>query len=66
MADYSGNQKLCATCAYWTGTRNLNFSATWVTNCASEGRCAVNRRVIKTTIANLCACSNWKKWEVLK
>lgn len=64
--DYSGNSKLCATCAYWAGQRDVNQFCSWVTNCAGNGRCTVNRCVIKTTMANQCACSSWKKWPVLK
>lgn len=63
---YSGNSKLCATCVHWMGQRDINGSGSWVTNCADSGRCTANRCVIKTTIANQCACFDWKKWPVLK
>ena len=64
--DYSGNSKLCATCAYWAGQRGCNNFGTWVTNCSNEGRCAIPNGPIKTTMANTCACFSWKKWPVLK
>ena len=66
MADYFGNQKLCATCVYWAGPRSLNTTATQVTNCANDGRCTANKCIIKTTMANQCACFDWKKWPALR
>jgi flavorubredoxin len=29
MADYSGNQKLCATCVYWIAQRDVDLYNTW-------------------------------------
>ena len=64
--DYSGNLKLCATCAYWVGQRDCDTFRTWVKNCSNEGRCALPNGPIRTTPANKCACLNWEKWSVLK
>lgn len=66
MADYSGNQKLCATCANWLGSRSIDSFGTWVKDCGSEGKCAITRTGIKTTPANRCACFDWEKWRALK
>lgn len=40
MSEYSGHQKICATCAYWIAQRDTDFSNSRVKDCANEGRCA--------------------------
>ena len=68
MADYSGNLKLCATCAYWIAQRDVNQFNTHAVNCASEGRCAIPQGPFRHSmrLSNSCACMNYLKWPVLK
>lgn len=68
MADYFGSYKLCATCTYWAGQRNVDRFGNCVTNCAGEGRCA-NPQAPHWNgqrMANSCACFSYEKWSVLK
>ena len=64
--EYAASLKLCATCAYWLGQRDINIYGTMVLKCREEGRCAVPHGPIRITPANKCACFDWKKWTVLK
>ena len=68
MADYSGHQKLCATCVYFIAQRDVDIYNTWVRNCESQGRCAIPQGPFRNAqrSANMCACFNYQKWPVLK
>ena len=68
MADHFGSQKLCATCVYWIGRRDVDLYGSKVTNCDQEGRCAIPSGPHRNTQrqANFCACSRYEKWPVLR
>ncbi len=68
MMDYSGNQKLCATCVYWIAQRDVDLYGSRVTDCVGTGRCAIPQGPHRNSqrAANMCACWNYQKWPVLK
>ncbi|HNW43309.1 MAG TPA: hypothetical protein PKI19_02320 [Elusimicrobiales bacterium] len=39
MGTWNREQKVCATCAFWTGKRDLDFSGEIFTTLETEGRC---------------------------
>lgn len=60
----------CATCAYWTGFREVdNHGLRVILDTADEkGRCAIPRGAAKgrQQPANNASCRGWNKWPVLK
>lgn len=65
---YNGSHRLCATCAYWTGAREITSGSTSVTNCEGTGKCAIPNGPLRNfeRLGNTCACQDWKKWPVLR
>ena len=65
---FGSNQKMCATCAFWTGQRECDSYGMNVKNCTGYGKCAVPNGPFKNSdrLGNTCACFNWEKWPVLK
>lgn len=64
------NQKCCATCANWSGPRDVNSMGNTVTTPkqTSEAKCYLNPRVGGFTYgpsAHWC-CGNYSKWLALK
>ena len=68
MADYPGQQRLCGTCAYLMVNRDVDYYNTWVKNCDGQGRCAIPCGTFRNAqrMSNTLACSDYKKWPVLK
>ena len=68
MSEFSGHQKICATCVYWIAQRDTDFSNSRVKDCANEGRCAIPQGSYRhmRRIAFACACSDYQKWPVLR
>ncbi len=68
MSVFGSSNKLCATCVYWMGQRQSDFTGNSVSNCDGPGKCAVPNGPYKnaTRTGNTCACSEWQKWPVLK
>lgn len=64
---YSKTNKVCATCAYWTGSRNLVNSGNSSEPTSNSAKCQIpngsNRGSTKFCSSS---CSNWAKWPVLK
>lgn len=64
---YSKTNKVCATCAYWTGGRNLVNSGSSSEPTSNSAKCQIpngsNRGSTKFCSPS---CSNWVKWPVLK
>ena len=65
---YNSFNKVCATCAYWTGNRVVNNFGTTVTtqddNYRAKCMCPNGPRMTERIPSN--GCSSYKKWEVLK
>ena len=63
---YSKTNKVCATCAYWTGSRNLVNSGNSSEPTSNSAKCQIpngsNRGSTKFCSSS---CSNWAKWPVL-
>lgn len=39
MSTWSNNQSVCATCRYWNGRRNIDFTAIFFEAIEDRGRC---------------------------
>lgn len=69
MAQYPSSWKHCATCAYWTGSRQTDYfcNRVDVSDTFSKGKCMCRGNIWFNTdkIANA-SCSDYKKWDVLK
>ncbi len=65
--NYSKTNKVCATCAYWTGSRNLVNSGNSSEPTCNSAKCqnpnGFNRG---NTRSYSSSCSGWMKWPVLK
>ena len=65
-----GTQRLCATCEYWIGTREPNYFGDRVIldNQSSKGKCwYLNGPFPRSDRpSNMCACSCYEKWKVLR
>ncbi len=66
----SGQLQLCATCAYWMGSRTPNYYATHVVledQCV-KGKCwCLNAPFARAhRYSNTTVCHYYKKWELLK
>lgn len=61
--------KRCATCAFWTGSRQCDFFGQIVTieNAMTKGKCAIPYGGWKgyEKQANA-SCTSWQKWPVLR
>lgn len=64
MKLYGSSAKICATCEYWSGTRNPKIS--FVEVMSDAGMCYVTFNV--TGIKRLCqeGCEKWCRWKILK
>lgn len=64
---YGKNMKVCATCAYWAGSRNLVNLGN-----SAEPTCSTAKCQSPTSPSRNCSrpgsntCSGWMKWPVLK
>ena len=66
MARYSGNTKLCLTCAYWSGTRKaVDFGWAAKTKEFTTGTCT-HRKRWGTKSNEKFACYLWEKWPPLR
>ena len=63
-------QKLCATCEYWAGPRQLDFFASSVVlpNQSVNGKCACRNAswYRGDRLSNMTACFSYQKWACLK
>lgn len=39
MAVWGGSQQVCASCRFWSGRREVDFSASFFETLSTEGRC---------------------------
>ena len=66
----AGHSKLCATCNYWVGPRQLNFMASHVIlpqqSIMGKCQCQGGPFLRGDRLSNMCACSRYEKWSVLK
>lgn len=66
----NGCQKLCATCEYWAGPRQLDYFAGHVVlpNQSINGKCMCMNgpHARGDRLSNYTTCSCYKKWGVLK
>lgn len=67
MSLFGSNQKMCATCAYWTGARECVSQGRQVANCDGYGKCAIPNGPMKNMqrLGSMCACDCWQKWPIL-
>jgi len=66
MATYNPNVKICATCAYWGGSRQAaNLGANSQVENGDEGPCQypLQRQML---CKENCACRFWSKWPALR
>ena len=66
---YPGTWKQCATCAYWTGSRECDYFGQRVTvaSAMDKGKCAIPRGGWRGQQRQACAqCQDWLKWPVLR
>ena len=66
---YPNTWKHCATCAFWTGAREVDYWGQRVTvdSCSTKGKCCIPRggwKGMERTAGGI--CSDWQKWPVLK
>lgn len=63
---YSPNSKVCATCNFWMGQRNLNSPRTLV-KCipGTDGDC-LEGGMKRTHKMNNASCSKWQRWSVIR
>ena len=63
-------QKLCGTCEYWLGQRQPDYfgGSVILPEQSINGKCGcLNCPFARSErLSNTCACSNYKKWSVLK
>ena len=70
MTQFTINMKICATCAYWSGTRETDYFGkqyVQVENATQKGKC-INPNVGwrgQQRDANV-FCTSWEKWPVIK
>jgi len=60
---YRINEKKCATCSYWAGSREIQFNANkpfYVKAIAGSFQCLVNKSKMATGGTT---CLKWKLWE---
>ena len=66
----AGHSKLCATCNYWLGPRQINWCASHVVleEQSIKGKCWCQGgpHIRADRFSNSCACSRYEKWSVLK
>ncbi len=66
----SGTENLCATCEYWIGPREPNYFGNMVVldNQSTKGKCwCLNGPFPRSDRpSNMCACSRYEKWKVLR
>jgi hypothetical protein len=55
---YGKKEKVCATCIYWDGRRNVEFSFIEAKN--YEGTCASEEAFFNMKTVQGSSCSNWK------
>ena len=66
---YQATNKVCATCAFWTGSRECDRSGKRVTvsSAAEKGKCADPKGSMKGITKSAGAMSHcWQKWSVMK
>lgn len=64
---YSKMSKVCATCAYWTGNRNLVSSGNYASPTSTSAKCQIpNGSTRGNTKSYSSTCPKWEKWPVLK
>jgi len=70
MRTYSSFFKNCATCAYWMGSREVNYFGTQVTikdgNAKSKCFAPFGSGWRGQDRTGSMTCSSYKKWEILK
>lgn len=66
----SGNLKLCSTCEYWAGARQINYYGTHVMleDQSVKGKCCCFNSPYARgeRYSNNSACFNYERWKVLK
>ena len=66
----NGHSKLCGTCEYWLGPRQLNFYSTSVilseSNVKGKCWCLTGPFARAERLSNFTTCPCYKKWSVLK
>ncbi|MBP3391945.1 MAG: hypothetical protein J6L76_04075 [Clostridia bacterium] len=66
---YPHSWKLCATCGYWTGTRETNIFGEWVRvdSSMAKGNCLCRTSGWRTTPRQAdSSCASYEKWVGLK
>lgn len=70
MYQMSEGAKLCATCEYWIGPRQPNYIGSHVEleQQSVKGKCFCygGPHMRSERLSNMCACSRYEKWSVLK
>ncbi len=63
---WSSSQKLCATCEYWAGIRNIDFSRRYVSDFSKTGKCLLKGGPAwNADQPHGALCSKYRKWAVL-
>ena len=68
-SQYPGSWKQCATCAFWTGSRECDHFGQRVTvnSPTDKGKCAIPQGGWKGSQKQANSqCRDWQKWPVLK
>ncbi len=65
--NYSKNNKCCATCTYWAGSRKLNSGNISLVALSSSGPCVVERGPWSRKDCKADRhCNKWEVWSALK
>lgn len=60
MSSWSCDQKVCASCRYWLGKRDVDFLAYFFESISGQGKCAAPKGVFRgVDMGEGSTCSDW-------
>ncbi len=67
MTTWGNTQQVCATCRYWMGRREIEFTGTFYKAIDAEGKCANPYGGFRQATTNAGAsCSDWESFKEAK